>query len=101
MSERGLAALFVPLVLVLTLAAALFVARLGEAAHRSARLQSSADVTALAAVTGGRGAAQAVAEANGTRLVSTEVRGGTTVVVVADGRLGRSAAAADRSEVDG
>jgi hypothetical protein len=69
--------------------------RLGSAAHLRARTDAAADLVALAAVTGGDGAAGRVAAGNGVTLVALEVRpdGGVTVEVAAGGTSARAAAA--------
>ena len=81
-SERALAALFVPVLSAVTVAAVLVVVGLGVSARDRARIGTVADVSALAAVTGGSAAAAGVASANGARLESLEVQGRTSTVVV-------------------
>jgi hypothetical protein len=71
--------------------------QLGSAARDRARLAAAADLTALAAVTGGRDAAVAVAAGNGVILASLATTGDRTVVTVA-GRGGAARASAKPSE---
>ena len=65
-----------------TVAAVLVVVGLGVSARDRARIGTVADVSALAAVTGGSAAAAGVASANGARLESLEGQGRTSTVVV-------------------
>lgn len=81
-SERGSAVPFVVLAMVAAGALALQVGRLGGAVAARARAQTAADASALAGAADGREAAQALAEANGARLVEYEERGSDARVVV-------------------
>ena len=67
-------------------AVALGVVAVGDAAHDKANARSAADAAALAGAAAGEGAASRAAHANGAELVSVEVDGAVTrVVVVFDG----------------
>lgn len=69
-------------VLVIAVAMAWGVARLGDAAVRRARAAAVADLTALASVTGGDPAAELVAATNGAEIRSITGSGSTVVVTV-------------------
>ena len=58
------------------------VVAVGDAAHDKANARSAADAAALAGAAAGQGAASRAAHANGARLVSVEVVGTVTRVVV-------------------
>ena len=92
---QGSASMLVLAVVVLTVALAAGVSRVGDAALRSARVDALADVSALAAVAGGATAASAVASAGGGRLVDHAAAAGErhVVVVELDGASGTAAAA--------
>jgi hypothetical protein len=70
---------------------ALLLGRMGEAAVHRAQARTAADAAALAGAAEGEGAARAVAEANGARLVRFEALGSDTRVTV---RVGRAEAVA-------
>lgn len=94
--QRGSAALLVVVAAAcLTVPLAAGTARLGEAAHRRARVDAVADLAALAAVTGGTDAAAGLADDNGGRLVAatTAADGATVVEVELLGVRSRAAAA--------
>lgn len=93
---RGVTSLLVPVFLVLTLTAALAVGGVGRGVRDGARAQAGADASALAAVTGGEHAAQAVAAANGAAVVDLGVRGDTVTVMIERKGVRRQAAAAPR-----
>lgn len=77
--------------------------RLGDAAHAAARTDAIADVTALAAVGGGRSAAVAVADASGGALVDLVGAGddGVRVTVRRDHVVRVAAARSVRVNDDG
>ncbi len=70
------------LVILVAMASALAVARLGVEVIDRARARTAADAAALAGVDGGRSAADAAARANGGRLVHFVSSGGATEVEV-------------------
>jgi hypothetical protein len=90
---RGAAAPTVVLVVLVAVLAVAGVARVGDASLRRARADAVADVTALAAVRGGRDAAVRVATASGAQLQSFRADADGTVTVRVE-RAGASAAAA-------
>jgi hypothetical protein len=77
------------LVILVGMAAALAMARLGVEVIDRARARTAADAAALAGVDGGRSAADAAARANGGRVVHFVTSGGATEVEV---RVGDSEA---------
>jgi len=81
-TERGSALPLLVLAVVLGGALALQMGRLGGAAGARAQAQTAADAAALAGAADGAPAAQALAKANGARLVGFEERGLNTRVVV-------------------
>jgi len=82
-------------VLVVILVSTLGLARLGDAAVRRARVDSVADVVALAAVHDGRGGAERVASAaGGSVLEHRQAPDGSVQVLVGLGALSAAAAAA-------
>jgi hypothetical protein len=88
-----------PLLAVIVLAAGgavLLIGRLGGAAVARAKARTAADAAALAGAAEGRPAAEAVAAANGGRLVEYRSSGLVTSVVVAVGPA-RARATAERS----
>jgi secretion/DNA translocation related TadE-like protein len=68
-TDRGGVTVWMVLVVGLVGVVGLAVVAMGGGAARSGRAQAVADLAALAAVDGGRTAAEAVAEANGARMV--------------------------------
>ncbi len=70
------------LAMVLAAAIAMGIARIGGAASDRAQAQTAADAAALAGAAEGPGAARALAEANGARLVSYRQEGLDTSVAV-------------------
>lgn len=81
-SERGSTVPLVALVMVLAGVLALAVGRMGGAAAARADAQTAADAAALAGAADGRDAAEALAGANGARMVSFEQNDRDTRVVV-------------------
>jgi hypothetical protein len=86
--------LLVPAALALAAALLLGVSRLGDAAVRRSRCDAVADLTALAAVTGGDGGAREVAGANGTSVVRIAASGSTRTVTVSAAGVESTASAA-------
>ena len=91
--EVGQTLPLVALVLVVAGAGVLWVGRLGAAAGLRARASAAADMAALAGAVGERADAEAVAAANGARLVRFERVGGDTRVRVTVGRASATARA--------
>jgi hypothetical protein len=81
-------------VVALATVAALLVGRLGDAVAERTRARTAADAAALAGVTGGRAAAQAVASANGGRLTSYRVDGAVVEATVVLGQTQATSRAA-------
>lgn len=74
-------------------AVALGVVTVGEAAHDRANARSAADAAALAGAAAGSQAASRAAQANGAELISIEIAGDRTRVVVSfDGARGEAGA---------
>lgn len=93
-TESGSASLPALAVLVVVAAMTAGLARVGEAAVTRARADAVADVTALAAVSGGEPVAARVADSSGAVLVEHRVRrDGSVVVVVRSGAVEAVAAA--------
>ena len=93
-TERGSVTLIVVAGLATAITLALGVVRLGDVAAGQARADAVADLTALAAVTGGDAGAQQVARSNGASITAQRRVGSTEVVTVS--LAGRSAMAAAR-----
>ncbi|MBW3669761.1 MAG: M15 family metallopeptidase [Actinobacteria bacterium] len=91
--EAGQTLPLVAMVLAAVAAGALWVGRLGAAAGLRARAAAAADMAALAGAVGERADAEAVARANGARLVRFERVAGDTRVRVAVGRASATARA--------
>ena len=92
--ERGSALLLGPAVIALCAVVLAGTVRVGVAVTDRARSDAVADLAALAAVTGGRSSAEAVARANGGRVLAVRADGPTlTVVVESDGVEARATAA--------
>ncbi len=92
-TERGSASLVLLAGLAVAVVLATGVARVGDAAARRARADATADVVALAAVTGGDDAAAAIAAANGAEVRRLRRLGDTVVVdVTASGATSVAAA---------
>jgi hypothetical protein len=92
--ERGSAVLLGPAVIAVGAVVLAGTVRVGAVVTDRARSDAVADLTALAAVTGGRPSAEAVAGANGARLVALGSDGSArTVVVEAVGVRARATAA--------
>jgi FlaG/FlaF family flagellin (archaellin) len=89
--DHGQASPLVALVLVFAVVAALAATELGVTVSDRAQARTAADAAALAGVTGGRGAADAVAAANHGSLERFVVADGDTDVTV---RVGRARATA-------
>jgi hypothetical protein len=93
-AERGSALLLGPAAVALCAVVLAGTVRIGVVTTRRARADAVADLTALAAVTGGQPSADAVARANGARVVAVRVDGSiATVLVDADGARARASAA--------
>lgn len=90
--ERSSATVLMLVVVVVAVASAVIVARFGAHVASVERASATADVAALAAVTGGDSASEEVARANGADLGSIQRRG--AVVVVRVERDGHAALAA-------
>ncbi len=80
--DRGQVLPLMALVILVGMAAALAMARLGVEVVDRARARTAADAAALAGVEGGRDAADAAARANGGRVVRFVARDGATEVEV-------------------
>lgn len=93
-TERAAAAvLLVPATVAMCAMSVLGITRIGIVAGARARADAVADLTALAAVTGGRDAATSVAEANGARLVDLRNRGPVRTVVIGSASVTATASA--------
>lgn len=86
-SERGQAMILVAVVVVFCGLLAVGAAQAGAVLIDRQRAQTAADSAALAAVVGGRTAAAALAERNGTVLVSWRVIGSDVIVEVRSGSV--------------
>jgi len=82
--ERGSAVVWMMLVMGVCMLVLGLIGRSADEAGDVARLQSTADLAALAAVDGGRAAAARVAHRNGAELRSFDVIGATVTVEVSD-----------------
>lgn len=91
--ERGSVSLIVAAGVALAAVMAIGVARVGDASWRRARADATADMVALAAVTGGDDGSRAVAAANGAEVRSVRRVGDTVVVDVVAAGVSSSAAA--------
>lgn len=89
--DRGQAAPLLAAVLAFGVVAVVALGHLGEVGVDAARARTAADAAALAGAASGRGAASALAAANGGSLVSYRQEGGAVLVSV---RVGTSVAVA-------
>ena len=80
--QRGQALPFVALVMVVAIAVAVMVVRLGGQLDHRARAQTAADAVALAGAGGGEDAARTIASRNGAEIESFVIRDGEVEVIV-------------------
>ena len=92
--EKAQATLWVVAVVVVAMIVSLHLTQLASTADRRSTAQSVADVVALAGVTGGRDAAEAVTQRNGASLVEWTTSGGAVTVSIRRREVVASATAA-------
>ena len=102
--EKAQATVWMVAALMVAMTVSVYLTRMAVAADRQSSAQSAADVAALAGVSGGRDAAQAVAERNGASIVEWSTSGGSVTVSIRRGEVVASASAAPNDgggELDG
>ncbi len=101
MRERGQSTVWLLAVLVLAVTIAWSLTRLAVDADRRSSAQSTADLVALAGVTGGHDASVAVSQRNGAVIVDWSINDGRVSATIRRGDVTASSAAApDRGEPD-